>query len=316
MSMRSSTERARSPSRDARPGSSARNLAIISEVARHGLLTSEQIGRIDGGSKQVCTRILQHLVEDKLLRRLDRAPQPFIGSFFDARPRVYAVTAKGLRALDAAGMSLNVAPKRNAVLLAHEIELANFCLSMRGAVAAAGFGLIDEPELKDMMPLSTLQLDKPLRLHATAHPHNFPHLDDVLKETIEIVTEPDRLLVITRPDGSGWSLAAEIDLGNEDLTAKILRGKATWARKVIGYHSAWLHGTHIAQWGEWCRSFRVLTVTTSEKRMQNMIDIQQHITRGVAGLFAYSTPERIAAHGVIGPAWANAKRENFSLIEA
>ena len=259
--------------------------------------------------------MLQYLVEAKLLRRLDRAPRQFLGSFFDARPRVYAVTVRGLRALEAAGMSINVSPKRNAVLLAHEIEVANFCMTLRGASAAAGLQLIDEPELKLMMPAVTQKLDKPLRLQATAHPHNFPHLQDILKEPIDLATEPDRLVVIARPDRSGWSLAAEIDLGNEDLSAKVLRGKATWARKVIGYHAAWLHGTHLAQWGEWCRSFRVVTVTTSETRLRNMIEIQQHVTRGVAGLFALSTFDRIKQHGVLGPAWANAKRENFSLID-
>lgn len=256
MRMRSTTERPPAPPREAHPGSPARILTIISEIGRYGLLTSEQIARLDGGSKQVVTRILQHLVEAKLLRRLDRAPRQFIGSFFDARPRVFAVTAKGLRVLEAAGMPLNVTPKRNAVLLAHEIELAEFCLMLRGAVAAKGLSLIDEPELKSMMPGKTLQLDKPLRLQAIAHPHNFPHLKDLLTEPVDLTTEPDRLAVIMRPDRHGWALAIEMDMGSENVSAQILRGKATWARKAIAYHSAWLHGTHLSQWGEWLVSMR------------------------------------------------------------
>ncbi len=296
-------------------GSPERILRIVSEVGRYGLLSSEQIARIDGGSRQVCMRVLQYCVEKKLLRRLDQAPEAFLGSFFDARPRVYAVTKTGLSALTDAGVPLNVAPKRNAVLLAHEIETANFCFDLRAAIAAEGsLALLDEPELKSMMPVVTQQMDKPLRLRAIAHPHNFPHLGDLLAEPVELATEPDRLVAIMRRDGKGWARAVEIDRGHEDVSAKVLKGRATWARKAIGYHAAWLHGTHLKQWGEFCRSFRVAMVTTSEARVRNMIDIQMDITRGVAGLFIYSTPERLKQHGVLGPAWLNGKSDGFSLI--
>ncbi len=301
---------------DSRPASPQRILAVVSEVARYGLLTSEQVARVDGGSRQTCTRILQFCVEAKLLRRLDRAPEAFLGSFFDARPRVFGVTAKGLRALADAGMALNVKPKRSAVLLAHEIETANFCFDLRAAVAAHGkIHLVDEPELLGLMPLRTQQMDKPTVLNSKAHPRDFPDLSAILKESLSLGTEPDRLQLIVHADNTAQAFAIELDRSNETLSARRLTGKATWARKVVGYHSCWLQGAHLSQWGDWCRSFRVVIITTSEGRLRNMIDIQQHITRGVAGLFVYATPERIKQYGVLGPAWSNGKREHFSLIE-
>src|SRR5262245_12941091 len=113
-----------SPSPTDRRVGAARALAIVSAVARFGILSSQQIAQLDGGSRQKCTRILQRLVELKLLRVVDRAPEAFLSSFFDARPRAFAVTSAGLRALADAGMSINVSPKRTNVLLAHEIECA------------------------------------------------------------------------------------------------------------------------------------------------------------------------------------------------
>ena len=294
-----------------------RILTMLSEVARYGVLTTEQVARLDGGSRQKVTRFLQALVEDaKLLRRVDRTPQAFLSTFFDARPRVFAITPKGLRFLADAGIVINVAPKRANVLLAHEIETANFCFQMRSGVAArSDLRLINEPELRDLMPLETRQLQKPMHLQSVAHPRDFPHLGDLLKEPLSLTTEPDRLLVIARLDNSGWSFAAEVDRANENLSARTLRGKATWARKVIGYYTAVQQHAHLTQWGEFCRSFRVITITTSDARIKNMIEIQQHTTRGPAGLFLYSTPQRLAEHGPLGPAWISAKRNDISLFD-
>ena len=88
-------------------------------------------------------------------------------------------------------------------------------------------------------------------------------------------------------------------------------------RKCVGYHSAWLQGAHVAQWGDWSKSFRVATITTSETCIKNMITMQEHVTRGVSGHFAYTTPERLRQFGAIGPAWVNAKNpDGFSLIES
>ena len=44
--------------------------------------------------------------------------------------------------------------------------------------------------------------------------------------------------------------------------------------------------------------------------------VQDFVTRGVSGLFAYTTPERLKQFGALGPAWVNAKRpDGFRLIE-
>ena len=213
-------------------------------------------------------------------------------------------------------MPVNVSPKKTNVLLAHEIETAECMFAVSAAIADHGdVRLIDQPDLISFMPAATRSLPKPLRLTAEVHPRDFPHLDTLVRKPIPISTEPDRLFAIVQRDLTGWSFALELDRGTEDITARRLRGKATYFRKLLGYYNTWRQGKHLEQWGEACRSFRVLSVTTSDVRIKHMIDAQQEITRGAAaGLFLYSTRERIAEHGVLGNAWLTSKGDAISLL--
>lgn len=294
----------------------ARALARIADTARFGVLTTEQHARLDGGSRQKVTRLLQGLVAHKLLRRLDRDIAPFLTSFFDTRPRAFGVTPKGLRLLADAGMPINVTPKRAQFILAHEIECAEVMFAVSSAVAThGGCQLIDQPELASTFPAVTLAHPKPLRLQAEAQPRDFPHLHDIFNKPTPIAIEPDRLFAIALPDNTGWSFALELDRGTEDITAKRVKGRATFFRKALGYTSAWSADAHLRQWGAICKSFRVLVVTTnSETRIANMIATLQYVG-APPGLFLFASPARLAAHGALGPAWRSAKRDGISILE-
>jgi hypothetical protein len=66
-------------------------------------------------------------------------------------------------------------------------------------------------------------------------------------------------------------------------------------------------------WG--FKSFRILTVTTSDTRIDNMIATQREVAASCPpGLFLYSTPERLARHGALGSAWVTSKCDNVSLL--
>jgi hypothetical protein len=45
-----------------------------------------------------------------------------------------------------------------------------------------------------------------------------------------------------------------------------------------------------------------------------MIGVQDYIG-APAGLILYSTPDRLAHHGALGPAWISAKRTDLSLLD-
>jgi hypothetical protein len=293
-----------------------RVLAIIAGVARYGVLSSEQIARLDGGSRQRVTRLLQRLVDLKLLRRIHRANDPVLPSYFGAH--VFAVTAKGLRVLRAAGVELAVSPKATNVLVSHELAVADAMFAIAAAVAERPhLRLIDQPELISTMPLATRQLQRPLRLQAQVQAHQFPALRHLLTDTTKLSVEPDRLIAIARRDGASWltaSYAIELDRGGEPITTNRLRGRATWARKTIAYVSAWSAGDHRAQWGDICRSFRVLGIVPSRDRARNIIDMQQ-LAGAPPGLFLFTTADALRTEGALSPIWMSAKADNVALIE-
>ena len=85
------------------------------------------------------------------------------------------------------------------------------------------------------------------------------------------------------------NFALELDRGTMDIKSRQLVGKSSFRRKLLGYYQLWKEGLHTKQWG--FKAFRVLTVTPSEKRIENMIAVQKEIV-GEQGsnLFLFTTP--------------------------
>jgi hypothetical protein len=116
------------------------------------------------------------------------------------------------------------------------------------------------------------------------------------------------------PDNTAWSLSLELCRSTEDISARRIKGRTTHLRRLLGYTSAWLSGMHTAQWGPMCKSLRVLIVTTSDARINNMLAIQERVAPP-SGLFLYSTAARLASVGPLGPAWRSAKADGISLLD-
>jgi hypothetical protein len=98
-----------------------------------------------------------------------------------------------------------------------------------------------------------------------------------------------------------------------DVWANRLVGKSSLRRKQLGYFRARELRRFATQWG--FKSFRVLVVTTSEERIQSMLRSQQRAAANCPpGFFLYSTFERLARHGALGPAWTTIKTDKVSLL--
>jgi hypothetical protein len=124
---------------------------------------------------------------------------------------------------------------------------------------------------------------------------------------------PDRLFSFSYPNGTRHNFALELDRGTMDVKAKRIAGKSSFRRKLLGYFHAWREHKHTEVWG--FQSFRVLTITTSDKRIANMASAQYEVTNGsAAGLFLYTTPDRLAVSGALGDAWANGIGEPVRLL--
>ena len=113
------------------------------------------------------------------------------------------------------------------------------------------------------------------------------------REALTIGVIPDRVFSLAFEDRTRLNFALELDRGTMDIKSRQLVGKSSFRRKLLGYYQLWKEGLHTSQWG--FKAFRVLTVTPSEKRIENMIAVQKEIV-GEQGsnLFLFTTPTRLS----------------------
>ena len=292
-----------------------RILAILAALASHRFLSTDQIARLDGGS----ARVVAHLM--RLLHRhgfVDRPPgqAAYLSSFMHGGnvSLVHSITRKGMRLLADHGSPLD--PRldwttknsgNTALFLAHALQVSETVLAFRLAMPAdQSLRLIDHNELLPSFPVVTRESEFPYRLVVTVQQDRTPF-------TFRVV--PDRLFCIRAQESNRWNFALEIDRGTESLTprSKKLSAKSTFAKKIAGYFHAWKHRKHTEAWN--FQSFRCLTITTSDTRIDHMLDVQRAVTNDyAAGLFLYSTRERLHEHGVLGPAWRTTKEDGIPLV--
>lgn len=197
--------------------------------------------------------------------------------------------------------------RATANFLAHTLETADAMMGFDRACAAAGnVALIDHHELVPYFPETTRQLRDPFRCRVDVRVRG-----SALPLNIAVV--PDRVFSLALSNSTRHNFALELDRGTMDIKAKRIAGKSSFRRKLLGYFHAWRERRHTDTWG--FQSFRVLTITTSEKRIANMMAAQREVTSGsAAGLFLYTTPDRLAVSGALGDAWANGMGEPARLL--
>ena len=187
----------------------ARDLALLAQVARHRFLSSAHLSALDGGSPQNVLRSLRLLFDHGYLDRpegyatvLDRRPRPF----------VYGLGTRGARALREHGHLVNDGTdwteknkRAGAVYIEHTLEIADFMTSLEVAVQARhGIGLLRERELIAAAPEETRRSRVPLRWAIARMERGRPVVSAVV---------PDGLFGLTYPDGTAAYFLLEIDRG-------------------------------------------------------------------------------------------------------
>ena len=286
-----------------------RDVAIVHAIGQFRFLSSQQVQRIVGGSERGVRNRLRNLFAHRYLDRPHRQRAEFAG--FINPSLVYGLGKHGARLLADLGSQVDHRldwttknTRATAPFLAHTIEVAETMMAFTSAcLDAASPRLVDHRELLPFMPETTRDALEPFALRVKFRQHS--------KEVV-IAVVPDRLFALVYPD-TCHNFALELDRGTMDINAKRLVGKSSFRRKLLGYFHAWQEKRPTNMWG--FKSFRVLTVTTSEKRIENMIAAQRDVANDCpAGLFLYSTPERLAHYGALGPAWVTSRSNNVSLL--
>jgi hypothetical protein len=286
----------------------ARDVAIVHAVARFRFLSSVQIARCVGGSHQQILRRLRLLFDHAYLDRpaaqllqlthvLETGNQPLIYGLGRAGARLMA--DHGDTQADKLDWTTKNTPA-TALFLAHTIETADAMIAFDSACKMnADVALIDHHALIPFMPEATRKARDPFRCRVSI---SLPHQ----REALMLSVIPDRLFSLRFANDTRFNFALELDRGTMDIASRTLVGKSSIRRKLIGYHQAWLQKRHTERWG--FQSFRVLMLTPSEKRLQNMLAEQQTVVGGKgSNLFLFSTPDRVASLGALGPAWVSGK---------
>lgn len=290
-----------------------RDVAIIEHVSRYRFLTSTLIAELDGGSHAQVLRRLRNLWAAGFLDR-PKHQHAYLANWTDEgnKPLAYALGRRGAKLLRERGIGANDKldwtqknSRVGALHLAHGLETATALIQFTGDAHAVGLHLVDHHELLPTMPEKTRKLRNPFCIRVTL---SLPGS----AKPVMIGVVPDRLFSLASGD-ERRNFALELDRGEMSVNAKSLK-KSSYRRKLLGYFHAWKQKRHTEVWS--FQSFRLLTVTSSEKRIDSMLAVQREITNGMAaGLFLYATPQRIAEHGALGNAWRSSEADGISLLD-
>lgn len=285
-----------------------RDVFILMLLAQFRWLTSEQIVRRCQGSHAHITRRLKILWADGLIYRPDSQLARLAAHHHHGPPPlVYGLARKGAHLLTERGVDLRhridwTFRPGTALNLDHTLKVADVMLHVHAAADARGLGIRDHAELLPEFPEATRKARRPFGLAVTIQHKGAP---------LRLSVVPDRLFTLQQAD-TRHVFALEYDSGSESINARSL-AKASWRRKVLGYFNAHLQERHSAAWG--FQRLRVLTVTPSPTRIDNMIAAQEAITdRRLGGLFLYTTLDRLAAAGPLAPIWRSSTADALSLI--
>jgi hypothetical protein len=275
-----------------------RDLQILQAVESFRLLTSEHIQALTLGSKQGILRRLQILFHARLLDRLHPRRVHGGGSI----KMVYAVTNKGVRTLQKAGLIKEVtATDRNA----QNRELHDFSIDHRLLISQirAIFTLACQADNPDpnsgqyfAMFSSVCQANAKEQAQAQGHQSNqlrflFWREGRALQDTIEVALPNSYARIPVAPDGFFGMQGAQ---GRAHFLVEADRGTMTTKRftlKLKAYAEYYRQKKHTEKLG--IKHFRVLTVTSSAARCKNLVaaaEVAEDV-RARAPLFLFTSEE-------------------------
>jgi protein involved in plasmid replication-relaxation len=277
-----------------------RDLGMLQAIARYRFLTAGLLQHIVGGSRRGVRNRLRMLSALAYLVCLKSVV---------TEPFTYGLGNKGARLLADRGSLIDhrldwtAENERTRYFIDHTLAVAETMLRFQFATRDRAVRLVDHHELLPDMSETTRSARDPFCLRVTIRHHD---------KALTIPVVPDRLFAFAYPDNTTHNFALELDRGTMDIWANRLVGKSSIRRKLIGYFHGREQKRIVEKWG--FKSFRVLTVTTSDSRIESMLRTQRRVAADCPpGLFLYSTPERIERHGALGRAWITSKSDNVSL---
>jgi hypothetical protein len=288
-----------------------RDLAILRAVHRHRLLRSTHLIALAGGSRQSTLRRLQILFHHDYLDR------PVIQLDWYTRgsePLVYALGNRGAEVLETegdlrrGGIRWDTKNKGlSRVFLHHTLAVAEVMVAFEVACRKReGMRFIPPEEILAGAPEATCQLRLPFRWQVEIRHGGKPY---------RLGVEPDGIFGLDfegEPENRRRAyFFLEADRGTMPVMRKGL-AQTSFLRKLLAYRATWRQGLHRTHLG--IPNFRVLTVTTSRERVENLVEACRALSGGGAGLFLFADRENLSSEDILVHEWVEGKGEIVRLL--
>jgi len=286
-----------------------RDLKLLGHVARHRFLSSDHLITLDGGSAQNVLRSLRVLFDhqylDRPIAQLNYVP------ITGPQPLVYGLGRRGARALREQGSLVSDTDwtERNkragAKFIAHTLAIADFMVALEAVCEKprSGVKLLYEREILARAPTATRNAREPLRLVV-------PGIDK--KVGISSVI-PDGLFGLEFGDGSAAYFLLEIDRGSMPVFRSTF-DQTSYQRKLLMYWEAWKRKVHVHHFG--IAQARVLTLTDSLARVENMLRAVDNVTAGKgSNFFLFTTMDKVRERSPLEVQWVSGRGAQVRLID-
>lgn len=298
-----------------------RNLSLLGYVAQHRLVSSDDLARLDGGSAQNVKRELRRLWAHGYLVR--PAAQLRAVAITGPQPLVYGLSNKGARLLREHGQHIKTdidwsenTQRAGFSFIDHEVARARFMTSLQVA----------ERERTDIKLLRAAAIiaNAPEKTRAAKHPLKWTARIPENGRDIPATIVADDLFALVFPDDTASYFLVEIDRGSmpvrrngesaEEMVGGKRRLRTYYKQKLATYYHGWRQRRHVEQFG--VDQLRVLTVTTSQERIETMLDAVGEITNGKgSNLFLFADQKQLAAASPFDVEWMSGKNELVRLVD-
>jgi Replication-relaxation len=289
----------------------SRDLALLKNVARLRLASSAQLSALDGGSAQNVSRSLHALWENGFLER----PEAQVASrilYKGSRPTVYGLARKGARLLRDHGIEVRrrlldgIDKSRGAGwrFVEHTASISDFMVQLEVAARERpDVRVIERREILESAPKS--KYDRLVKLESSIR------LGGTLRRSSVV---PDAFFGLQVGNNDTKYYMVEIDRGEMPVDRYVNTQRTYFSKKMLTYYEAARQHRHAYDLG--ISNFRVLTVTTTERRIERMVNAIKLMTGGRgSSMFLFETQEAVSKAGPLDLQWLSGKDVRMKITE-
>jgi Replication-relaxation len=232
------------------------------------------------------------------------------------QPLVYGLSNRGARLLRDHGHLIDMAidwsencRRVGVTFIEHAVARSRFMASLDvGQRSREDITLLEGPEIVARAPEKTQRARHPLKWTALVP-------DGRGGEVAASVISDDAFALVFN-DGTAGYFLVEIDRGqmpvrrtarsSEEIIAGKRRLRTYYMHKLATYYHGWRQRRHVEQFG--VEQLRVLTVTTSEKRIETMLEALREVTNGKGSdLFMFIDEKRLRSCNSLDVEWVTGR---------